>query len=241
MIVEIVGPPGVGKTTIAAGLDELARSSALPLLSFADYQAMDREFGEAAIMKKQRVGRWATLAPLAWRRPRLFFPVVLLTLLHGRPLLRRGRKAQRLLAHTLFTERLQARCPGRIVVHHDGFTQCLWSTLIDSRSLRGKAMIASILRGYYERVQPKIILLEVGDERAASRVFGRTSKGRFNRDSPPRRRKEFERWLAYHRALVALLPASLAATRIDAAIPAPALAEAVLEALGAMDTTTRLP
>ncbi len=57
-------------------------------------------------------------------------------------------------------------CPDKVCVHHDGFTQCLWSTLIDSRALRGRGMIHSIMRDYYGRVRPRLILLEIDDEMA---------------------------------------------------------------------------
>jgi hypothetical protein len=231
MIVEIAGPPGVGKTTIAAQLDDLPPDPEVPLLSFAEYQILDREIGEAAIMKKGRLERWLSLAPLCWRRPRLVGSMLMLTLLHGRPFLRRARKAQRLLAHTLFTEKLQARFPEKVVVHHDGFVQCLWSTLIDSRSLGGQRLIRSIIRDYHERVQPHLILLEIDDAMAASRVFERTSKGRFNRDSSPKQRSEFGRWLGYHRELVSLVPAALDVTRIDASTPSDMLAQQVFNAL----------
>jgi thymidylate kinase len=233
MIVEIVGSPGLGKTTTAAKLDDLVVEPDidLPLLSFADYRRLDHEIGEAAIMRKWRVVRWWTLAPMCWRHPRLVFSVAMLTLLHGRPFRHRARKAQRLIAHAYFTERLQARYPDRICIHHDGFTQCLWSTVIDSRKLRGQETIRSIMQDYYARVRPKMILLEVDDALARSRVFGRISTGRFNRDSSPKRRAEFEHWLDYYRELVGLLPKDLDTTRIDADVPPAVVAERVISAL----------
>ena len=80
-------------------------------------------------------------------------------------------------------------------------------------------------------LRPKMILLEVDEPLTASRVFGRTSKGRLNRDSSPRQRAEFERWLGYHRELVSLLPKDLDMTRIDADAPPAALAAQVFDAL----------
>ena len=233
MIVEIVGSPGLGKTTTAARLDDLVVEPDvdLPLLSFSDYRKLDREIGEAAIMRKWWFVRWWTLAPMCWRHPRLVLSVAMLTLLHGRPFGRRVRKAQRLIAHAFFTEKLLVSYPDRICIHHDGFMQCLWSMVIDSRNLRGHEMIRSVIHDYYARVRPKMILLQVDDALAKSRVFGRISTGRFNRDSSPKQRAEFERWLDYYRELVSLLPKDLDMTRIDADAPPPVVAEQVMSAL----------
>jgi hypothetical protein len=151
--------------------------------------------------------------------------------LHGRPFRRRARKAERLIAHAFFTERLQARYPDQICIHHDGFIQCLWSTVIDSRKLRAQEMIRSVMQDYYARVRPKMILLEFDDALATSRVFGRTSTGRFNRDSSPKQKAEFERWLGAYRELVSLLPKDLDMTRINAEAPPEFVAEQVLGVL----------
>jgi thymidylate kinase len=235
MIVEIIGSPGLGKTTTASLLDDVSRESDadFALLSFADYRRLDREIGEAGIMRKGRMARCRMLAPMCWRRPRLVLSVGILTVLHGRPFLHRARKAQRLIAHALFTERLQTMFPDEICVHHDGFMQCLWSTVIDSRALRGKTMIRSIMRDYYGRVRPRMILLELDDTLVTSRVFGRTSAGRFNRESSSKQRAEFDRWLNYYRELVSLLPNDLDMTRIEADAPPAIIADRVFSVLRA--------
>ncbi len=231
MFVEFVGSPGAGKTTIMKRLGELLQDTQLPLVSFDEYQRMNRKFGEKSIMKKWRFARWIALAPLCWRRPKLMAGVTLLALMHGRPMLRRVRKAQKVLAHVMFVERLQARYPEKIVAHHDGFTQCLWSMLIDSRALRGRRMIQSIMRDYYGEFQPLLVALEADDALVTSRVFARTSRGRFNENSSEVRRAEFGHWLEYHRELMSFLPRDLNIYRFDASAPSDTVARLVLDAL----------
>ena len=41
MIVELVGPPGAGKTTLAEALDRLDPPFGVPFLSFEEYRALD--------------------------------------------------------------------------------------------------------------------------------------------------------------------------------------------------------
>ncbi len=148
-----------------------------------------------------------------------------------------SRRSQRVVAHALFSQRLEARVPDRLVIHHDGFTQCLWSTVIDSPELRGRELIREILADFYARVRPRVIVLEIDNELAAERVFERTSKGRFNRDSSPQQKAEFERWLGYHREIMELMPPDLDVIRIKASASVEVVARETAIAL--LDHTVR--
>ena len=107
MFIEFVGPPGSGKTTLVKLLTELDLEPSLGLISFEDYQRLNLEFGERSIMRSQFIARWFTFIKLACRRPHLVLAVLKLYFLHGTPLLRRLRKAQKLLAFFIFAERLR--------------------------------------------------------------------------------------------------------------------------------------
>lgn len=224
MIVELVGLPGAGKTTLAEELDRLEPRPGAPFLAFEEYQALKIEMGEIAIMRLGRMAFWRAIGPVCLRRPGLAFSLAVLTVLHGPPFKRRARKARRVLAHVLFTERLLEQFPDRIVVHHDGFTQGIWGMVIDSRRLRGHRLIRWAMRNFYGSIPVRILILEIDDTTVVKRVFGRTSKGRFNTNSSPARRAEFGRWLDYHRELILLLPENLAVSRIDASCNPAALA-----------------
>jgi len=224
MIVELVGLPGAGKTTLAEELDRLDPRPGAPFLAFEEYQALKIEMGEIAIMRLGRMAFWRAIGPVCLRRPGLAFSLAVLTVLHGPPFKRRARKARRVLAHVLFTERLLEHFPDRIVIHHDGFTQGIWGMVIDSRRLRGHRLIRWAMRNFYGSIPVRILILEIDDTTVVKRVFGRTSKGRVNTNSSPSRRAEFGRWLDYHRELVMLIPENLAVSRIDASCDPAALA-----------------
>lgn len=241
MIVELVGPPGAGKTTLVETLDSLD-SRGLSMLTYEEYRSLDRELGESAIMKLDRWPYWRLIAPLCCRRPVMAISLFILVLLHGGPYKRRARKARRVLAQVLFTERLLERFADRVVVYHDGFTQCIWSMVIDSPSLRGHRLIRRIMHDFYTTLPIKLVILEIDDRTVAERVFSRTSKGRFNKSSSASRRAEFGRWLDYYRELVALLPANLTNSRIDASGDPTALAIAAQEFLiGKFSEAAKLP
>lgn len=231
MIVEFVGLPGAGKTTLAKELDRLDPRLGTPFLAFEEYRAFNLEMGEIAIMRLGRMAFWRTIGPVCLRHPGLAFSLAVLMVLHGRPFKRRARKARRVLAHVLFTERLLEHFPDRIVIHQDGFTQGIWGMVIDSRRLRGHRLIRWAMRNFYGSIPVRVLILEIDDKTVVKRVFERTSKGRFNTNSSPSQRAEFGRWLDYHREIVKLLPENLAVSRIDASCDPAALATAALGAL----------
>lgn len=216
MIVELIGPAGSGKTTAARHLDDLLGPRLPALLPSAELERLDREIGERHLERLPFGARLRALGPLVARHPGVALPVLALALLHGPPYKRRLRRAQRCLGHVLLMLRLRRQMPDAIVVVDDGFTQTLWTMLIDSRALRATWLIRTALAAYHRAVQQRAIRLRVDDDTATVRVFGRESSGRFNRDAPAGRRQAFGRWLAYHRRLVELLPAHVFAAVIDA-------------------------
>jgi len=66
MIVEFVGLPGAGKTTLAEELDRLDPRPGAPFLAFEEYQALKIEMGEIAIQSDQSACAaqdWPSLSP----------------------------------------------------------------------------------------------------------------------------------------------------------------------------------
>lgn len=216
MIFELIGPPGAGKSTTAATMGPFFIAGDRRFMPHDEYAALDRWAGEAAIMKRSWLGRWWQLAPVIATHPRLSFDLLRLTGLHGKPFLRRLRKAQRALAHFHFAEQLDAAFPDRVIVLHDGFVQCLWSLVIESKSLRGLDLLERFIGEYYGTLDPVLVVLQIDDTSATQRVFDRVSTGRFNRESQPSARARFPEWLDYHRTIVGLLPKGLVVHAIDA-------------------------
>lgn len=228
MIFELIGPAGVGKTTIASAIDAHFAAAALKVTSFKEHEILEQTRGVKAIMRRNPLVRAAILAPLFWRQPRLAFGISYLGVLHGPPLRSRVRKGQRLLAHCVFALELVRRHPDHIILH-DGFTQTLWSFLIESRKLRGKRIIHVVLQRYFALVGQKAIRLDASDDEVVARVFARHSTSRFDRNTPTRRRNEFTRWLGYYRELIDLLPAELQVCAVDASLSPQQVTDAVAE------------
>lgn len=215
MLVELIGPSGCGKSTVARLLDEPLAAAGVAFCSFDELERLDRELGERSL-KRLGLRRILVLAPLFWQQPRLYFGILAIAVAHGPPFFKRKRRARRLLGHLLFLTRLEQQAQGRVIVLHEGFFQRLWSLVIESRSLRATAVIRAVLAEYHARFRPIAINLVLADEIAAARVFTRQSRGRFNRDSSPKRRAEFARWLDYRSQMLDLLPPDAITASIEA-------------------------
>lgn len=216
MFVELIGPAGSGKTTVARLLDAPLAAAGIAACSFAELDRLNRQFGEHSL-KPLGFRRVFVLAPLYWRHPRIAFGLLAIAVAHGPPFRKRLRRARRVLGHFLFMLRLEERGEERVLVMHEGFLQRLWSVVIESKELRLEGVIRSVLADYHALLRPVAIALEVDDEVAAARVFARNSRGRFNLGSSGERKAEFPRWLDYRRRLLALLPADAIAGSVDAA------------------------
>jgi len=245
VIIELIGPAGCGKTTAARHLDRLLRGHTPALLGFEALERLDREIGERHLERLPFRKRMRLLLPLFLRHPRIAIPVMVLALVHGPPYKKRFRRAQRSLGHVLLMLRLRRLMPDMVVVADDGFTQTLWTMLVDSRALRGAWLIRLALASYHAVVEQRGLRFRIDDQTAAARVFGRESPGRFNRNAPDERRHAFGRWLAYHRRLVALLPEAVVAGTIDATGSeqdvARALADAIADLAGGAHTASAPP
>lgn len=216
MFVELIGPPGCGKTTITRLLDEWFADGPLPYVTSTELASFDRDIGEHYLERIGFIGRVFSLAPLLWRQPRVTVGVLILAAMHGPPYRKRFRRARRVLGHFLLMLRLRKLAEQRVIVLDDGFVQRLWSLVVESEKLHGERIIRTVLAHYDAALAPLGVNLEIDDDATTARVFGRNSRGRFNRESGEERRRAFALWLGYHRRLVALLPSKAIQASIDA-------------------------
>lgn len=216
MFVELIGPPGCGKTTIAHLLDKRFAGSTFPYVTSTELDNFDNRIGERSLKHIGLLGRVFTLGPLLWHQPRIAMGVLVLAAMHGPPYWKRFRRSRRVLGHFLLMLRLRSLAEERIIVLDDGFVQRLWSLLVESKKLHGERIIGNVLARYYAALSPIGVNLEIDDDATTARVFARNSRGRFNRDSSEERRQAFASWLGFHRRLLALLPPEAIHASIDA-------------------------
>ena len=233
MIVQLLGLPGSGKTLAAARALQILSDRGLDCVGPAELDRYRSEHGDRFLSRTGVLRRWYHFSALCWRHPGLVARVAWLTLLHGPFSRRRWRKARRALAMQLMITRLPGVFPGRVLILDEGFLQKLWSTLVESAALRGLSQIEALLAHCYGDGAAYCIQLEISDQLANERVFARASKGRFNRDAGESRRGDFNRWLAYHHALMARLPAGAIVASIDASASPEEVAQSLADAVEA--------
>lgn len=215
MIIELIGPSGAGKTTVVGELDEYDGEEQLKLTGVAELRTLEHEAGWHRLRKCKGVSKIREFLPLYWRHPSISWPLLLLTIVQGRPF--RWRSNNRALAALALSLHLGRNCRNWTIVLDEGFIQALWALLIDSKTLRGKWLIRRIIINYQRLVDPINIALAVDPAIAKSRVFARESKGRFNRKSSAEQRCQFDVALDHHRQLVALMPPDMIKATIDSA------------------------
>ncbi len=231
MFFELIGPAGCGKTTTARVVDRRLAALGVPHLPMAELHAADRAFGEKRITRRRFFGKTWMLLPMIARHPTVVASMFLLAFAHGQPYKRRIRQANRALAHLSMGKRLARRTRREAVVLHEGFVQMVWSTTVESERLRLRFLVRYLLWRYRRILRPRGILFRIDDDEAQERVFQREGGNRFSAGSSDRRRREFPRWLDYHRQLLELAPRDLIVATVDATRPLDRLAEDVLGAI----------
>jgi hypothetical protein len=204
-VLELMGPSGIGKTTIG----RLAAGHAPDGVEFRLKPASDAD------ARGDEVWRLSDLLRAVWYDPRLARRVLWVAICHGRPFRRRLRKAVRLVHYPLDLERWRRATPGHTLVLDEGFLQKLWALVVESERLRATTTIEKLLADHYRRSGVRGVLLDAGETLVAERVFARTTRGRFSRDSGAALREAYPRWVAQHRTLVALLPDGTLADTVD--------------------------
>lgn len=217
-VLELMGPSGIGKTTIG----RLAAARAPARVDFRLKPAS----GEDA--RGDEVWRVGEVLRAVRHDPRLARRVLWVALCHGRPLGRRLRKAVRLIQYPLDLERWRRSATARALVLDEGFLQKLWALVVESGRLRATSTLAKLLADHYGRSGVHGVLLDAGGDVVAERVFARTTRGRFSRESGPGLRDAYPRWVAQHRALVDMLPPGTVAGTIDTRAGAEAAAKELL-------------
>lgn len=219
MIIELVGPPGSGKTAVADALIEALRSAGIDTVGFDELEDYRTRRGDRRLNRMNAVQRWVTLAPLRRRFPGLTANLLRLVWDHRALTRKRWRKARRPLTHWWMARDLETMFPGRVIVLDDGFVQKVWSLLMGPGELRALPLIRVMFKAYYADTNAKCIRLDVSDTTAFARAFDRETSGRFHRGTSAKLREQTARWIGLHRTLSALVPAEHLLAVVDANQP----------------------
>lgn len=221
MLIELIGPAGSGKTSAALKAEALLGEAGIDVLGFDRLEELESEIGTRSFRGYDRVAQWRAIGALILKCPDIVLPILLLSWIHGPEQStglrgRRKRHARRALGHVRMALALRRMTVDRVVLLHEGFTQVLWTLLIDSPSLRARWLIRFAFARYHATFRQEGIRLVVDDNAVIQRVFARDGEGRFNRRSDDQLRRDFPRWLDDHRALVAMLPDGVIRAEVDA-------------------------
>lgn len=228
MIIELVGPPGSGKTAAAGRVIELLRVRGLDVVGYDELEAHRDARGDRHLNRLGLMACWRRLAPLRSAWPDTVRQVLGLIWRHCALGRKRLRKARRPLTHWAMARELAAAFPGRVIVLDDGFVQKLWSLLMGPTSFRGAPLLRALFAAYYADTGVRCVRLELSDQLAESRAFDRQTRGRFHRDSGRKIRAQTARWIPLHRELVALLPHGVVLGSVDASASLEQVAHAIL-------------
>ncbi|MEM8950081.1 MAG: hypothetical protein AAGC99_12190 [Pseudomonadota bacterium] len=188
MLIELIGPAGIGKTTTAKGAEAILREKGVDVLGFDELERLESEIGTRSVRRYGRWGRaWFVISMLC-RRPDITLPVLLLPHIYGAEVStgsrgRRRRRARRVLGHVRLALSLRHMPSDRVALLDEGFTQVLWTLLIDSRSLRASWLVRFVLKRYHAAVGQAGVCFDADDTTIERRAFAREANSRFSRDS----------------------------------------------------------
>ena len=219
MLIELIGPAGIGKTTTARRAETILRKKGIEVLGFDELEALESEIGTRSIRHYGFLASVRFVVAMLCRRPDITLPILLLPFIFGPEVStgsrrRRRRRARRVLGHVRLALALRRLAAGRLVLLDEGFTQVLWTLLIDSHSLRAPWLIRFVLRRYHAAIGQAGVRFDVDDATVAARVFSREANSRFSKESSEEQRRTFKGWLAFHRELVDLVPHALTRNEI---------------------------
>ena len=236
MIVELVGPPGSGKTAVAQAIIERLRADGIDAVGFDELEDYRTRLGDRRLNRMNAVQRWLTLAPLRRRFPGLTAKLLRLVWDHRALTRKRWRKARRPLTHWWMARDLGSAFPDRVIVLDDGFVQKIWSLLVGPGTLHGLPLIRAMFAAYYADTKVQCIRLDVSDGTAFDRAFDRETSGRFHRGTGAKLRQQTARWISLHRTLSDLVPAEHILAVVDANQPlADVVSDLATTLLGALE------